>query len=920
MTKLIEVALPIEAMNLAGRAEKAVPRKGLPATMHIWWSRKPTGLARAVLFASLIDDPMSRPDLWPAEETRREERLALLDLVADLAAWDCPEARLEQARHLIQERCGPNLPPVIDPFCGGGAIPLEAVRLGLTAHAIDLSPVATLITKGLVEIPSSLGALGPVHPDERRLLDRSLGMQGVGADVRRYGTQLIQEAARRIGASYPPVETLDGRRTAAVSYLWARTATCANPRCRAELPLLSTWWLSKRAKNQWHVRPVVGNGRIEFAVHEGSPPPELADSKVGRGANFRCVICGELTQAESIRSQGEEGGLGLRLVAIQVFGDPSKPRGGRAWTNATSEQESAALAAWPAARDFPLSSLELPTVAGNVHQFGIRTLEDLLTPRQRLLMVTMCETLTELWTTIERDASAAGLPVDGERLRDGGRGATAYADAVTTYLAIAISRMANRVSTMTIHNRANGSVEQSFVQPAFAFYGDFPEANPFSGSTGSWNNSLEHVAAAVAALPVGPKSKVTCASALDALRGLNGIVSADPPYYDMFDYSALSMLFYPWLRLALGQIWPDETALLRPPDADQIVSNPARFDGDRTRAHDDFETKLRAALKLLKEAQADEYPLTLYYGYQQTEQRRDGRSSTAWEALLDAVIESGFSIVRTWPLRSERPEGVKTGSNALATSILLVCRERPADAPTVTRKEFLSALRERLPSELAALRQGNIAPVDLAQSAIGPGMAVYSSYARVLEADGSAMEVRAALERINQVVDEVVSSSESEFDAETRWAITWFEQHGFQEGPYGQAEQLSKARNTSTNTLVETGLIVARAGTVRLVSREELQAGWAPPADGRGSIWEVAQHLVKCLELKGEAQAAALLARLGSSRAELAKDLAYQLFSVCDRKGLAKEAAAYNALVSSWSELSRLARRALNDIEQASLL
>ncbi len=894
-------------MNLAGRAEKAVPKKGLPATMHLWWSRKPTGLARAVLFASVVDDPVERPDLWPSESERHAQRLELLDLVADLARWDCPEARLAEARHLIRRQCGDSPPTVIDPFCGGGAIPLEATRLGLPAEAIDLSPVAALITKGLIEVPSIIGGRGPVHPEASLRLSASIGMEGLGADVQLYGEQLLAETCARIGANYPPVVALDGSSTVAVSYLWARAGTCANPRCRAELPLLSTWWLSKRAKNFWHVRPVRGTGRIDFEVHRGAPPDDLDDLKVSRGANFRCTLCGEVTDADAIRVQGMAGQLGLRLVAIQTFADPSKRRGGRAWASATPEHERAALEAWPAARAFPVPDFALPPVAGNIHSFGIRTIEDLLAPRQRLLMVTMCEVLGDLEQTIELAARDAGLGEDPTPLRDRGTGARAYAEAIVTYLGLAISRMANRVSTMTIHNRANGSVEQSFVQPAYAFYGDFPEANPFSGSTGSFANSLEHVAAATAELPVGPSAHVTCASALDALPGRSGIVSTDPPYYDMFDYSALSNLFYPWLRLALSEIWPDETASLLAPEADQIVSNASRFGGDRVQAHDYFETRLRDAFKALKAVQLDDYPLTIYYGYQQTEQRRDGRSSTAWEALLDSLIDSGFSIVSTWPLRTERPEGVKTGSNALASSILLVCRERSPVAPTVSRKDYLAALRASLPDALATLRESHIAPVDLAQSAIGPGMAVFSSFGRVLEADGSTMTVRTALEHINHVLDEVMSGTESSFDADTRWAVTWFEEIGLGEGAYGQAEQLSKSRNTSIAGLVEAGVVVQGAGKVRLSSRDELPLLWSPGSDSRLTVWECTQHMIKRLESDGEQRAADLLRELGSERAEAAKDLAYRLFLICDRKGWAKEASALNGLVSAWPELQRLA-------------
>lgn len=899
--------MPVTAMNDAGRAEKAVPRPGLPATMHIWWSRKPTGLARAVLFASIIDDPLDRLDLWPTHVQRHSEHLRLSDLVADLARWDCPAERIDEAQQLISDQCGGNPPTVIDPFCGGGAIPLEAVRLGLDADAIDLNPVAALITKGLVEVPSAVSGRRPVHPDAVASGTCS-GMAGVAADVAAYGNQLLDEVHARIGHFYPPVG--DG---CAVSYLWARTGSCTNTACGGELPLLSTWWLRKARGPQWHVAPVpdcprerTEPGHIAFEVRQGAPPEELKDLKVGTGATYRCPLCGEVTKSTALREQSMRGELGLRLIAIQTFADPGSPRAGRSWVSADDYQAEVALRALPspptgdAARELPVVDIPLPIVSGNMGGFGIDTIEKLLTPRQQLLMVTMCEALRDLRPTVENDARRAGLTGDSTHLRDGGNGARAYAEAITTYLALAISRMANRVSTMTVHNRANGSVEQSFIQLGFAFYGDFPEANPFSGSTGSFANSLEHVVAAVAALPTGRSARVRCGPATELVPANEpGIVCTDPPYYDMLDYSALSNLFYAWLRLALRDVWPDETATAVAPDQAQIVSNHRRFDGDKVRSHDHFEAGLRDAVAALRSAQLDDFPLTLYYGYQQTQRRSNGRSSNAWEVLLGALIAAGFQIVSTWPLRTERPEGVKTGSKSLASSILLACRVRPPTAATTTREQFVAELWASLRGAVRTLLDDNLAPVDLAQSAIGPGMVVYSSYSQVLEADGGPVTVRTALELIHLALDEIIAESDAGFDPETRWAIGWFGARGWEVGKRSEAEQRAAACNTSISRLIEAGIVGAEPGTVRLRCVDEL-ATRRPP---RPSVWDATHRLSQHLALGRQTDAARVLVTLDLDTTDAVKALAYRLFLVCNERRWTAEAVTMNSIVRAWGKL-----------------
>ena len=703
--------------------------------------------------------------------------------------------------------------------------------------------------------------------------------------------------------------------------------------------------MSKKPTNRWHARPVIHGDGFDFEVMSGPPPAEVVDLKVGRGANFLCIFCNTVNDADAVRSFGREFGFGLRLVAVQAFANPERPRGGRVWLAPDAVSQQAGLvgsdARYPEAVEAALRR-ELPTECGNVPAFGLRTFGDLLSPRQRRTMATFSEVINGITSAVHRDAVDVGMPDAELGLEQGGSGARAYAEAITTYLALALSRMANRTTTMTTHNRANGSVEQSFIRPAYGFYGEFPEANPFSGSTGSWAGGLDYVVSAVEALPaptsvaglgsissppsgepssdilreparVG-RAEVRCASMLTALDGDRGVVCTDPPYYDMFDYASLSNLFLVWLRATLGDVWPDTLGPLLAPSDEQIVSNSARFGRDRTAAHSHFETLLRRAFEHMREVHDPRYPLTVYYGYQQVEKKAkktNGRvPGTAWEALLESLIAADLQITATWPLRTERPEGVKKGTKSLASSVLLVCRPKAGDGSdrsVTTVRELRRELQVELPGAIRLVQQGNIAPLDLVQAAVGPGMAVYTRYERVLAADGSHLGVREALALINEVLDETLTGSDTELDADTRWALTWFDEHGFNEGPFGRAEQLSKARNTSVAGLVEAGIAVAVGDKVRLRDRDELEAGWDPTIDRRPTVWEATQHLLRTLLDSGEPAAARLLSRLEADTADAARDLAYRLFQICTRRNRSAEAAAYNGLVTSWPELTRLA-------------
>ncbi len=939
--KLIEVALPLEVVNAGGRDEKAVPKKGHPSTMHLWWSRKPRGVARAVLFASLVDDPSTRPDLYPTEAAQQAERRRLLDLAGGLAQWQRSgdAALLGEAQRCIEASAGGDLPEIIDPFSGGGTISTEALRLGLDSLAIDLNPVAALVSAAGLSIAQRFAGQPAINSGT---LGGGHGLTGIAADIAFYGEAVEDECRRRLAYLFeaPFSPHAPGGRTVAISYLWARTIPCGNPGCRRSTPLLWTWCLSRKPTNRWHARPVIVGGEFELRVEPGPQPVDLADLKVGHGTNFRCLFCGTVNDGDTVQRCGQSSGLGLRLVAVQAFADPSRRRGGRVWLEPDAATEQAGLTdvERPCAGSEAVLQRELPVPSGNATLYGLRTFGDLLSPRQRRTMATFSEVIAGITPAVHRDALAAGM-ADGEAgIEQGGSGARAYAEAITTYLALALSRMANRTTTMTTHNRANGSVEQSFIRPTYGFSCEFAEANPFSGSTGSWAGGLDYVVRAVEALPAPSRAasatqrtrtaeagdlnapprvgrgEVRCGSMLTSLDGCEGVVSTDPPYYDMFDYASVSNLFFVWLRATLGDVWPGTLGPLLAPSDEQIVSNAARFDGDRAAAHAHFETLLRRAFERMREVHDPRYPLTVYYGYQQVEKTvkkgKAGGSGTAWEALLESLIAAGLRITATWPLRTERPEGVKKGTKSLASSVLLVCRpvaEDGSDQSVTTVRELRRALRAELPGAIRLLQQGNVAPLDLAQAAIGPGMGVYTRYERVLTADGSPLGVRDALALINEVLDETLTGVGADLDADTRWALTWFDEYDFADGPFGRAEQLSKARNTSVAGLEAAGIVTTSADRVRLCSRDELEAGWDPATDKRPTVWEAAQHLLRRLLDDGEPAAAGLLSRFDAATADAARDLAYRLFQVCARRNSASEAAAYNGLVASWPELTRLA-------------
>jgi putative DNA methylase len=1106
--KLIEVALPLEAINEASAREKSI-RHGHPSTLHLWWARRPLAAARAVIFASLVDDP-DDPSALPAfvEACRKlpkgknvdangdTPRMRLFDFIERLVTWEATtdDAILNTARELIMIATEGHPPPLLDPFAGGGSIPLEAQRLGLEAHASDLNPVAVMINKAQIEIPPRFANMPPVNPRDRALtpqpplpqqvgergsvppagasapqgmgegpgvreswhippsmralmteiarnlhrnatksedilwqalrnrqldgkkfkrqvdigpfvldfycaeerlavevdgsihalqvdadkrrqeLIESLGIRfvrvsaelvesdlqqalaqirakfglrqqstlplasqnvgegargdghlwrgaaGLAADVRYYGEWMRDKAWERIGHLYP---THNGETV--IAWLWARTVKCPNPACSIDMPLLSSFVLSSKKGKESYLVPVIKDHQVTFEV-SSSPPKKYGDPKKGlkRGMSgiFECVNCGNVTERDYVANEGINKRIGSIPTAIVLDGNRRR--------DYVSVSDNPIPATLPEVDISGLDS-EFPANPRDLwcRNFGLTTPADLFTPRQLVALTTFSDLVAEARQQAYADALAAGLPDDGVPLRDGGRGALAYAEAVSVYLAFAVDKLADYDSALCSWHSGRDTIRNTFGRQALPMVWDYAEANPFSDSTGNWSSYVEWIWKVIENLPANLKGWAVQQDAA-SLNLEAKTLSTDPPYYDNIGYADLSDFFYVWMRKALRDVYPDIFGTLLVPKAPELIASPYRH-GGKEAANQHFEGGMLQTFRNIRRFITPDYPLTVYYAFKQQDaeaEEEDGddngrgmmhhaptgksaKSSTGWETMLTSLIDAGFSIDGTWPMRTELSNRmVGMGANALASSIVLVCRPRPEDAPTISRRAFLDALRRELPAALKAMQSGSIAPVDLAQASIGPGMAIYSRYSKVLEADGSPMSVRTALGLINAALDEYLAEQDGDIDSDTRFAVAWFEQFGFSEGDFGRADVLARAKNTSVAGVESAGLVVAGRGKVKLKHWSEYDRGaWDPTQDKRPTIWEATHHLIKRLNSDGETGSAELLQKMPSDMAAEARQLAYRLYSICERKGWAEHARDYNALVMSWSGIGEEAAR-----------
>ena len=942
--KLIEVALPLDAINAACAYEKMPGIGAHPRGIHLWWARRPLAAARAVLFAQMVNDPGYERHLGRGVNKQKAaaERERLFKIIEDLVQWENTnnEEVLERAREEIRkswrETCELNknhpqaaelfnpdkLPAFHDPFAGGGAIPLEAQRLGLESYASDLNPVAVTINKAMIEIPPRFAGrppVGPLPPGEKqaKLHEDWRGARGLAEDVRRYGAWMRAEAEKRIGHLYPKItitaemaaerpdlKPLVGQQLTVIAWLWARTVKSPNPAfSHVDVPLASTFVLSSKAGKEAYVEPVIEGNSYRFTVKMG-PPPESAKNgtKLTRGANFRCLLSDTPIDPKFIKAEGVGGRMGARLMAIVAEGAR-----GRVYLPPMPEHEAVAREAqpeWKPETDLPDDPRNFWTLNYGLTKFG-----DLFTPRQLVALTTFSDLVGEAIEKCRQDAVAAGMPDDGIGLDAGGTGALAYGQAVGVYLAFAVDRCADFSNSCTRWVPGNQKVMNLYGKQAIAMTWDFPEAAILHNTVGGFEPAAAFIADCIKTLPRAAKSgQALQADASTSQLSAGKVVSTDPPYYDNIGYADLSDFFYLWLRRTLRPIYPGLYATLAVPKAEELVATPYRH-GSKEAAEAFFLNGMKRAIHNLAEQAHPALPVTIYYAFKQSETKDDaGTSSTGWETFLQAVIDAGLAITGTWPMRSEQSERlVGRNTNALASSIVLVCRKRPADAPTVSRREFLRELNAVLPEALDEMTRGGVnspvAPVDLSQAIIGPGMAIFSQYAAVLEADGTPMSVRTALQLINRFL------AEDDFDHDTQFCLHWFETQGWAAGRYGEADVLARAKGTSVDALVLAGVVESARGSVRLRKWSEMPRDWSPETDRRTPVWEALHQLIRALNQEGESAAGALLARM-PARAEPMRALAYRLYTLCERKGWAEEARAYNELVTAWSAIEQAASEA----------
>jgi len=948
--KLIEVAIPLEAINAASSREKSI-RHGHPSTLHLWWARRPLAACRAVLFAQLVDDPSEHVDellnnakLRKAAEKELAERLAkreqdkeegkaipaddkpvtledvivelerqrLFKIIEELVKWEnsTNEGVLKRARDEIRRSCDDQLPPIYDPFSGGGSIPLEAQRLGLPACGSDLNPVAVMIGKAMIEIPPKFKNRPPIHPGPKAR-GSYRNAEGIAEDVKYYGEWIREKAWERIGDLYPQAQLpkeFGGGKATVIAWIWARTVPSPDPAFSgAQVPLISSFVLSSKKGKEALIEPIVDKiGKsITYRIRQGATKAELDAAALGTTAGkrqaFRCILSDAAIPYDHIRKAGKSGQMGQELIAIVAEG-----KGGRVYIAPSEEHEPIARSAKPEWRpETPLPDNPRDFKTPN---YGLTSFGDLFTDRQLVALNTFSDLVQEARKQIESDAISSGLSTEVTTIRDGGEGARAYAEAVSIFFAFGISKMTDYHSTITSWHSGRQIIRNAFGRQALPMTWDFTEANPFSNSTGNWGNCIDWGFKTLDQLQIGSAGQVVQQDAQSATYPQGIVISTDPPYYDNIGYADLSDYFYTWMRRTLREVFPDLFAVLATPKSDELVATPYRH-GNKEAAEAIFLDGMSKAIQRMANQSSVNYPATIYYAFKQSEIEQEGISSTGWATFLQAVVEAGYAVVGTWPLRTEMSNRmIASGTNALANSVVLVCRKKEPAAEIISRAEFIRALKRELPPAIAELQAANIAPADMPQSAIGPGMGVFSRYKAVLEADDSPMSVKAALQLINRELDEFLSDVQGEFDADTRFAITWFEQNGMAAGDYGTANNIATARGISVDSVKHAGIVESAAGKVRILKRDELLDDWDPATDAHLTVWECCQYLIRKLETDGEYEAAVLLKKIGPDKADAVKDLAYCLYDICSNKRKdAKEATSYNALIAVWTELTRQA-------------
>ena len=867
--KLIEVALPLDAINAASVREKSI-RHGHPSTLHLWWARRPLAACRAVLFAQLVDDPSSHPDRFPTSETIDAERERLFGIIEELVKWEnsTNEEVLEQARAEIRKSCGSELPPVCDPFSGGGSIPLEAQRLGLPAYGSDLNPVAVVIGKAMIEIPPKFRDMEPVHPDARGR-NHYRNAEGLAEDVRHYGEWMRQRAFDRIGHLYPEADLPGGGKATVIAWIWARTVPSPDPAFSDKhVPIASSFLLSSRSGKETWIEPIVDQvaKTIAYRIRTGGTKAEIAavkaGTKVGRGANFRCLLSGAAITPDYVKAKGKAGEMEQTLIAVVAEGKNGRFYVDPAETHVTT---ATSVTLHEIAQRSRLSTLSGKTperlTGGTCYGYGLDQWGKLFTDRQLVALTTFSDLVCEARVQIERDALAAGMPKNPTPLRTDGKGAKAYAEAVSVYLAFVVDKCSDYWSSICSWHSSGEKIRNTFGRQAIPMVWDFAEANPFCASTGNWMAMCDWVWKAINGFV--PKNDGTerqhDAQTVDYSQ--RAVISTDPPYYDNIGYADLSDFFFCWIKPLVRPVYPDLFGVLATPKSEELVAAAYRH-GGKAAAEAFFLDGMSKVISKMSRQPPSDYPATIYYAFKQSEIQKEGIISVGWATFLQAVVEAGFAVVGTWPMRTELPNRmIAMGTNALAHSVVLVCRKRETDAEIISRAEFIRALKTELPLAIAEMKKASIAPADMPQSAIGPGMGVFSRYGAVLESDDSWMNVRTALQMINRELDDCLNDLQGEFDTETRFAVAWFQQNGLDMGDFGIADSIARARGISVVTVSHARIVESAAGQVRILRRDELpdDLDWT----NNMTHWVCLHYLTRSLERDGEYKTATLLKRFG---------------------------------------------------------
>lgn len=897
--KLIEVALPLDAINAASAREKSI-RHGHPSTLHLWWARRPLAAARAVIWASLVDDPSSHPEEFPTEEAQNAERQRLFKILENLVVWENSNNQdvLGAAKAEIRKSMGDTPLKLLDPFAGGGAIPLEAQRLGLEAYAQDLNPVAVTINKAMIEIPPLFAGQAAVNPEaqSRKAMEVWSGNNGLAADVEYYGRWMRDEAYKRIGKLYPKVKVptdQGGGEATVIAWIWARTVKCPNPACGHKTPLVRSFDLSKKRGKEWHVEPSCEGGEVWFSIAPGKSTRPGTRTRTGA----TCIHCGAAIDLQTIRDEATHGNMGAVLMAVVAEG-----MHGRIYIAPSPKQIETANVSKP--DDYPTGNIAQNPRWFSPPTYGLDTFDKLFTNRQLTALTTFSGLVREAQERATTDAIKAGRGNDGVGLDAHGTGATAYGEAVGVHLAFIVNKLADRSSCICSWDSSREGLRNVFGRQAIPMTWDFAEGNPFSGSSGSYDNMMTWITEVIENLPktsIAGHAKQFDAQSDNGMRGI--MISTDPPYYDNIGYADLSDFFYVWLRWSLRQTYPQLFSTMLVPKEEELVATPYRDNRGKEGAKEFFEDGMYRTLMQVHAYAQDDIPVTVYYAFKQSETETsnevEATASTGWETMLSAIIKAGFSITGTWPMRTEMANrSIASGTNALASSIVLVCRKRPTDAPMATRRQFVAALKRELRPALDKLRTSNIAPVDLAQSAIGPGIGVYSRYSQVLESNGEAMSVRSALQVINQELDLYFSDQDSDLDRDSRFCVDLYTQCAFNEIKFGEADVLARAKNTSIEGLTAKGALSSAKGIVRLLGRDEI-----PERVDMCFTWLFCQQLTHAMETGGVDACAKFLKDVFGGAGESARALAYRLFQLADKKGWNGEAFAYNSLVVAWPEI-----------------